>query len=147
MSISLPDVNVLVALRDPSHAHHEAAHRWFAQRRGHGWATCPLTEKGCVRILSNPNYPNGESSVAEAIDHLRILCSLPNHHFWNEDLSLLDAGTFRPSHLAGSRQITDIYLLALAVGHRGKLVTFDRSIPWKAVVGATPESIDILEPA
>jgi uncharacterized protein len=147
MSIALPDVNVLVALRDPSHAHHEAAHRWFARGRSHGWATCPLTENGCVRVLSNPNYPNGESSVAEAIDHLRTLCSLPGHHFWSDELSLLDDGMVRPSHMAGPGQITDVYLLTLAVRHRGKLVTFDRSIPWKAVAGATPESIDILEPA
>ena len=52
---SLLDVNVLVALFDPDHVHHEAAHVWFAATRGAGWATCPLTENGVVRVLSNPS--------------------------------------------------------------------------------------------
>ena len=147
MSISLPDVNVLVALHDPAHMHFESAHRWFARGRSQGWATCPLTLNGCVRILSNPNYPRFEASVEDIIDRLRTLCSVPHHHFWSEELSLLDGEVFRPSHIAGPRQITDVYLLALAVLHGGKLVTFDRSIPWKAVVGAGPGSVEILEPA
>ncbi len=147
MSISLPDVNVLVALHDPAHVHYEAAHRWFTRCRSQGWATCPLTLNGCVRILSNPNYPRFEASVEDIIDRLRALCSVPHHHFWSEELSLLDGEVFRPSHIAGSRQIPDVYLLALAVLHGGKLVTFDRSIPWKAVVGAGPGSVEILEPA
>ena len=147
MSISLPDVNVLVALHDDAHIHHEAAHRWFAQRHNQGWATCPLTLNGCVRILGNPNYPNGGASVEDMVGRLSVLCSLPRHHFWNDDLSLLDGEVFRLSHIAGPRQITDVYLLALAVRHGGTLVTFDRSIPWKAVVGATSGHIVILQAA
>ena len=146
MSLSLPDVNVLVALHDPAHVHHEAAHGWFAHARSHGWATCPLTLNGCARILSNPNYPNFEASVEDVIARLRTLCSVPHHHFWSEELSLLDEKVFRPSHIAGPRQITDIYLLAVAVFHGGELVSFDQSIPWKAVVGASPKDIKILEP-
>ena len=145
MSISLPDVNVLVALHDSGHIHYQAAHAWF-ERGCQGWATCPLTLNGCVRILSNPNYPRFQS-VEDIIDRLRALCSLPGHHFWSDEISLLDDKVFRPSHIVGPRQITDIYLLALAVPHGGTLVTFDRSIPWRAVVGAGPGSVEILEPA
>src|ERR1022692_2548587 len=140
MSVSLPDVNMLVALHDAAHDHYEAAHRWFGHRSSQGWATCPLTVNGCVRILSNPNYRNLKASVDEVADRLRTLCSAPNHHFWKDELSLLDGDVFRHSHIAGPRQITDVYLLALAVSHGGRLVTFDRSIPWKALFGAGPES-------
>ena len=145
MSISLPDVNVLVALREPAHTHYETAHLWFERQSGQGWATCPLTVNGCVRILSHPNYPNFES-VEDNIGKLRTLCSLPGHHFWSDEISLLDDKVFQPSHITGPRQITDVYLLALAVLHRGTLVTFDRSISWRAVVGAGPGSVKILEP-
>jgi len=144
MSIVLLDVNVLVALFDPAHPNHEDAHQWFGRHRRRGWATCPLTINGCVRVLSNPAYPTVEATAAEVISRLRILCSGPDHHFWHDSVSLLDEKLFRPNMIPGHQKITDAYLLGLAVRQNGGLATFDRSIPIKAVVGARPEHLHLI---
>ncbi len=91
MSVTLLDVNVLVALHDPSHPNYEDAHTWFKSRRKRGWATYPLTVNGCIRVLSNPSYPTVETTPGEVAARLRVLCGAPDHHFWEDDLSLLDA--------------------------------------------------------
>jgi toxin-antitoxin system PIN domain toxin len=144
MKVGLLDVNVLVALFDPAHLNHEDAHRWFGRNRRHGWATCAATINGCVRVLSNPAYPTVEATAAEVIARLRALCSGAGHQFWMDSLSLLDEAVFRANSITGHRQITDLYLLGVAVRHKGKLVTFDRSIPLRAVVGAGREDIEVL---
>lgn len=144
MSVALLDVNVLVALFDPAHPNHEEAHRWFGRHRKRGWAICPTTLNGCVRVLSNPAYPSVEATPAEVISRLRTLCSSPDHAFWHDEVSLLDEALFRPQLISGHRRITDVYLLGLAVRRRGKLVTFDRSIPLKAVIGAEPRHLELL---
>ncbi len=144
MSIALLDVNVLIALFDPSHPQHEAAHRWFGRNRNRGWATCSITVNGCVRVLSNPAYRSVEATAADVIQRLRTLCSSENHHFWHDDLSLLDGAVFRPEAIAGHRQITDLHLLALAIRRGGRLATFDRSIPLKPVAGAKSDSLEII---
>ena len=144
MNVSLLDVNVLIALIDPAHIHFTVAHEWFASRASQRWATCPITVNGCIRILSRPGYAGGSLTPAEAASLLRDRCSQPDHEFWPEDLSLLDQSRFHFSKLSGPRQITDIYLLALAVAHHGHLVTFDRSIPWRAVTGAAPTHLKTL---
>lgn len=61
--VALLDVNVLVALFDPAHVHHDAAHAWFGEHCAQGWATCALTENGLVRVLSNPAYPGRRTSL------------------------------------------------------------------------------------
>ena len=144
MSAALLDLNVLVALFDPAHPHHEDAHRWFSSRRKRGWATCPVTVNGCVRVLSNPGYPSVETTPAEVISRLRILCSAPDHEFWAEGLSLLDERRFRRQFVVGHLQVTDIYLLGLAVHYKGRLATFDRSIPLKPVNGATAAHVELI---
>ena len=144
MSRALLDVNVLVALHDPAHPNHEDAHRWFGRNRKRGWATCPITVNGCVRVLSNPAYPTVAATPAEAASRLRILCAGPDHEFWSDSVSLLDESLFRLQAITGHQQITDIYLLGLAVRHSGKLATFDRSIPLKAVVGAGPDRLELI---
>jgi toxin-antitoxin system PIN domain toxin len=144
MSIALLDVNVLIALFDPSHPQHEPAHHWFGQNRKRGWATSSITINGCVRILSNPSYRSVEATAADVILHLRTLCSSESHHFWHDDLSLIDEAIFRPEAVVSHRQITDIHLLALAIRRGGRLATFDRSIPIKPVVGAKPASLEII---
>lgn len=144
MSAALLDVNVLVALFDPAHPNHEAAHGWFGRHRKRGWATCPTTINGCVRVLSSPAYPSVEATPAEVISRLRTLCSSRDHVFWPDEVSLLDDALFRPPMIAGHRQTTDIYLLGLAVRRQGKLVTFDRSIPLRAVVGAESRHLELL---
>jgi toxin-antitoxin system PIN domain toxin len=143
LSIALLDVNVLVALFDTEHENHEEAHRWFARNRRHGWATCPITLNGCVRVLSNPAYPAARATPRELVDRLRLLCQA-DHHFWADSVSITDESLFRPSMIGGHQKITDAYLLGLAVRNHGNLATFDRSIPLRAVIGAGPEHLALI---
>jgi toxin-antitoxin system PIN domain toxin len=144
VSIALLDVNVLVALFDPVHLHHESAHRWLSQNRKHGWATCPMTLNGCIRILSSPAYPAVKMTSAGVAGDLRDFCSVTDHHFWEDSVSLLDESLFRLSMIGGHQKITDAYLLGLAVRNHGRLATFDRSIPLKAVQGAGPGNLTVI---
>lgn len=131
MIVYLLDVNVLLALCDSMHVHHEAAHRWFAWRGRTAWATCPITENGFVRIASHPNYPNRPGNVTAVLTILKRLCAVAGHQFWMDELSL---GAFlSPETAITHAQITDIYLLGLAAHKGGKLATFDRRIPTAAV--------------
>ena len=144
MKTALLDVNVLVALFDPAHPNHEEAHQWFGRNRKRGWATCPLTANGCIRVLSNPAYPTVTATPEEVASRLRILCSSRDHRWWEDSVSLLDEGLFRTHLIPGHQKITDVYLLGLAVRRRGKLVTFDRSIPVKAVTGAGTGHLELI---
>jgi hypothetical protein len=132
---ALLDVNVLIALHDEQHVHHELAARWFVANARQGWASCPLTQNGCVRIMSQPNYPN-PLPLFDALSMLRASCAHPSHEFWPDDLSLLDEKRFVASRMHGHRQLTDLYLLALAVARDGCFVTFDAQVPLSAVRGA-----------
>jgi uncharacterized protein len=143
---ALLDVNVLIALFDATHIHHEPAHDWFADHRRHGWATCPTTENGFVRVLTNPLAAVDSESLPTIVDRLKTFCSSGHHAFWPDRLSLRDP-LFDLSYARGHRQLTDVYLLGLAVKHRGRLATFDRSIPVKAVVGATTDTLAVIAPA
>ncbi len=129
----LLDVNLLLALSDPMHIHHEAAHRWFADKGRYAWATCPLTENGFVRIASHPNYPNRPGDVPAVFAILRRLCEAPGHQFWTEDTSILEI--LKPTAIITHAQITDIYLVGLAVHKNGRLATLDQRIPVDAVRG------------
>jgi toxin-antitoxin system PIN domain toxin len=144
VSIALLDVNILVALFDPSHNNHEDAHRWFGRNQRHGWATCPMTMNGCIRVLSNRAYPTVDATPAEVAGRLHRLCSTPDHHFWADSVSLLDEALFRLALIGGHQKITDTYLLGLAVRNHGRLATFDRSIPLKAVPGAEPGNLAVV---
>ncbi len=140
----LLDVNVLVSLFDPEHVHHETAHGWFASARALRWATCPLTENGLVRVLSNPAYPGRRTTVADAVDRLRRFTRSGGHTPWADDISLLDPDHLDASHLSGHREVTDAYLLALAVRQEGALATFDRTVRTAAVVNATDEHLFVI---
>jgi toxin-antitoxin system PIN domain toxin len=140
---SLLDVNVLIALLDAAHVHHRLASDWFAANIGQGWASCPLTQNGCLRILSQPRYPNAVP-LAEAALRLGDALRHASHQFWPDELSLLDAGTTSWERLLSGLQLTDSYLLALAVKRGGRLVTFDRAVPLAAIPGATPEHLLLL---
>lgn len=142
---ALLDVNVLVALFDPMHAHHEAAHAWFAENRRDTWATCPLTENGLVRIISNPGYPGRMTTIGDAIARLDSFRESGHHTFWSDSVSLCDEA-FKPAHFQGYRQLTDVYLLALAVENDGRLATFDRGVPLSSVHGATADHLTLLKP-
>lgn len=142
--VALLDVNVLVALFDPEHVHHELAHDWFTEQRPHGWATCPLTENAFVRVLSNPKYPAGPMRPIDVVDRLRTFCASGQHHFIPDTLSFTETTRFAPSLIKGFRQLTDVYLLALATRARATLATFDRTIPLAAVVGATQAHLTVI---
>ena len=144
MSIALLDVNVLVALFDPQHSFHEAAHGWFVRNRKCGWATCPITINGCARIMSTPSYSILKMTSAEAIERLRRSCSDSDHHFWPDSVALTDESLFLQSMIRGHKNITDAYLLGLAVRNHGRLATFDRSIPLTAVKGASPRNLVLI---
>jgi hypothetical protein len=144
MRAALLDLNVLIALFDGFNVNHEASHAWFHSLGSRKWATCPLTLNGFVRIVSHPRHPSAALTVAGAAAHLRTLCRHDNHVFWPDDLPILDETLFDLGKLAGPGQVTDVYLLALAVARGGQLVTFDRSIPWQAVRGAKPSHLRVL---
>ena len=145
--VALLDVNLLIALFDPDHVHHDLAHDWFEDNRSEGWATCPVTENGFVRVLSNPAYGAAVTRVASLVDVLRTFCASGHHEFWSSAVSLRDETLFKLSLAGGHRHLTDIYLLGLARKMRGRLVTFDRAIPLKAVIGAGPETLEVVSPA
>lgn len=142
---ALLDVNVLIALFDADHTQHERAHIWFAVNQSQGWASCPLTENGLVRILSHPHYSRViQRTPAQVVADLCMVCSQTDHEFWPDNLTLRDSHIIQADRIKGPRQITDIYLLALAVSHGGRMVTFDDSIPVDVVVGMRPEHFVLL---
>lgn len=137
---ALLDVNVLIALHDRDHALHERAAQWFEAHVSSGWASCPLTQNGCLRIMSQPGYGQPQP-LPTLIAMLRHSVDTPFHAFWNDDISLLDQGRFQRAHMHSPRQLTDLYLLALAVKNGGRFVTFDLRIPASAVHGAAEQHL------
>lgn len=132
---ALLDVNVLIALLDAGHVHHRVVTDWLVTHLGDGWASCPLTQNGCIRIFSNPAYPNAVPA-AQIAERLAEAARHPAHAFWPDAISLLEPGRLAWERLLSSRQVTDAYLLALAVEQGGRLVTLDRGVPLAAVSGA-----------
>lgn len=131
---ALLDINVLIALLDADHVFHERAHAWWSANAGRGWASCPLTENGVIRIMCNPGYSRRIRLVPSEL--IRLLASFAannNHEFWSDQLSLRDKRHFAPDRIHGSRQVTDVYLLGLATSRDARLVSFDESIPLSAV--------------
>ena len=137
---ALLDVNLLIALLDSDHVHHGRAWRWLDRNIGFGWASCPLTQNGCVRIMSQPGYPN-PLPAASVIDRLAQATGNSSHEFWPDEISLLDRSLFDHRRIHGPRQLTDLYLLGLSVRHGARLASFDDSIPIAAVRGATDANL------
>lgn len=140
---ALLDVNVLIALLDGSHTHHALARDWLASNLDEGWASCPITQNGCICILSQPGYPNPVPAalvaerLAEAVRHLA-------HEFWPDSVSLLQPECLKWPRILSSRHVTDAYLLASAVQQGGRFVTLDRGIPLAAVNGAKPRHLVVI---
>lgn len=143
MPIYLFDVNILIALLDPMHVHHNQAHNWFASKNfaapkknanSNTWATCAITESGVIRILSSPAYkelllsPHGAAAILK-----RFLDSQANHIYWEKHPSLLNQDVFNLIGCQGYKQITDILLLGVCKFNAGVLATFDSSIPLRCV--------------
>jgi toxin-antitoxin system PIN domain toxin len=124
----LLDVNVLVALVRPQQPHHRKATEWFKSIRGSHWATCPLTEAGLVRIASDPQFTTATLNASDVVAMLTELRKLPGHRFWPVDFGFAEATANFEGRFFGHRQVTDLYLLSLAVRHKGTLATFDRGI-------------------
>lgn len=133
----LLDVNLLIALIDPTHVGHDAARQWFAATGAASWATCPLTENGVIRFVGHPGYPNSSGSPAAAAPLLARLRALPGHVFWTDDFSLVDSDIVDAARIATSAQVTDTYLLALATANDGQLATLDRRLSSTAVRGGS----------
>ncbi|MFN7901123.1 MAG: TA system VapC family ribonuclease toxin [Synechococcaceae cyanobacterium] len=144
MARALLDINVVIALLDQGHVLHHPAVRWLERELEHGWASCPITQNGVVRIMAQPAYPNGQPA-ARVADRLAEACRHPSHAFWPEPISLLQEGLINWQRVLGPRQITDAYLLALAVCHGGRFVTFDQRIRVEVVPGARAADLCVIE--
>lgn len=140
---ALFDVNVLLALFDAEHSRHDDARSLMTLNCEFGWASCPLTENGFARIMSRTSYTNPVLTM-EAMSILRAQQRESDHEFWPDDVSITDADVFDHSRILGPNQITDLYLLALAVKRDGRLVTFDRGIPLSAVRGAEARHLVVI---
>ena len=142
--VELPDVNILLALLDPAHIHHPVATKWF--QGVDSWATCSLTENGCIRVLSSPAYSGVDFNCEDVIELLTTLCSnhSTSHHYWVDSPSLRDHNLINPARVKGPKQISDISLLALCQQEGGTLVTMDRSIQLSAIVSPHPLLLKIL---
>lgn len=140
---ALLDVNVLLALLDADHVDHATARAWLSAEIQRGWSSCALTQNGFVRVISQPRYPS-PVPPAEAIRRLRRATATEHHAFWDCRLSLLDPQIVDPTRIHGPRAVTDAYLLALAAAHGGRFVTFDRTVPLRAVAGAGEDNLVVL---
>ena len=140
---ALLDVNVLIALLDAAHIHHQRASQWLEQSLHHGWASCPLTQNGCLRIMAQPAYPQALPLAAVA-QRLGQAAATPAHLFIADDYSLLDADSLHWLQLLGHSQVTDAYLLGLAVRHGCRFVSFDARVNLAAVPGAKAEHLWVL---
>jgi uncharacterized protein len=147
MPVALLDVNILLALFHEGHVHHDVAHDWFADNGGSGWASCPMTENGLIRILGNAARVKEHLALPEIRDHFRTFCENSVHRFWPDDISLGDAERFNIAAIRGHQQVADVFLLGLAVKHGGRFVTLDQRVPLAAVKGATRESLEVIAPA
>jgi toxin-antitoxin system PIN domain toxin len=140
---ALLDVNVLIALLDMDHAHFRRARKWLRAEIDSGWASCPLTENGCIRIMSQPKYPS-PVQTGEVIKRLADATATPYHEFWPDSLSILNEAAIDKTRILGPKQVTDVYLLALAVKRGGRFVTFDGAVPLSAVAGAKKEHFTVI---
>lgn len=142
---SLFDVNVLIAVLDPDHSHHIQAQEWWSDSRSSGWASCPITENGFVRVMCNYKYPADERfSPGQMIQDLTDFINVSDHEFWPDDISLTDSSLFSKGNIVSPTWLTDIYLLALATQRGGRLVTFDRRIRIETVPGASKNNLCII---
>ena len=142
---ALLDINVMIALLDPDHAFHERAHTWWEENHHYGWASCPLTENGTVRIMSSTGYSREiQFTPRELIAQIRQFSTQTDHEFWEDSISLRNGAIFAEDLIHSSRQLTDLYLLALAVNHKGRLATFNEKIPLSAVYHAKSKNLCLI---
>jgi toxin-antitoxin system PIN domain toxin len=137
----LLDVNVLIALLDDAHVFSRRANEWL-DGESRRIATCPIVENGVIRIMSAPAYSATHRATPEQISEgLKALAEGVDHEFWPDEVSMLDDSLVDFSRLHGHRQVTDAYLLALAVRRGGTFASFDTAIPVSAVRGAARKHV------
>ncbi|MBL8229472.1 MAG: VapC toxin family PIN domain ribonuclease [Bryobacterales bacterium] len=149
MTVRLLDVNLLVSLLDSAHVHHDAVSKWFRTVAAvEGWATCPLTENGLIRVVSHVSYPNLRLSPGQVAESLALFKSSFSgiHRFWPDSISLSDSERFDLAVLTGARQTADAYLAGLAFCNGGRLATLDGGVAWRAVRGADASLVERLVP-
>ena len=144
MSRFLLDVNTLLALLDPLHVFHDAAHEWAVRQPGARLLTSPLVQNGALRVASQSKYPNNLGTVTAVREVLQAFCSDKRHEYCPDDISLLDPGHLVRPELLTSAHLTDLYLLALACRHEACLATFDRRIPAEAIAGG-PAALALID--
>lgn len=135
MSPYLLDVNVLVALFFPNHVHHEAAHRWFGDNAPKGWATCPITQLGFLRLSMQPAVVKVPLLFSDAVEGLSRTTASANHAFWPVDFTPAQIRPEIRNHIVGPQQLTDAMLIELALRKGGALATFDQKIASWAKIG------------
>jgi toxin-antitoxin system PIN domain toxin len=128
LTCHLLDVNVLLALQWPGEISHRRIQDWFFKTGMHSFSTCSMTQSGFVRVIANPSYAGKRLDVSEARESLFLLTELDGHQFWPMDLEFKEATDFFSERLVGHLQVTDAYLLGLAIHKQGILVTQDRAI-------------------
>ena len=128
MKTCLLDVNVLVSLWWPAHEFHDLVQEWFDAGSGQNWATCPFTQAAFVRIVSNPAFSRDAVSPQEAVAVLEANVGHAGHHFWPDAISFWESVQPMIRQISGHQQISDSYLLGLAIHRHGKLATLDRGI-------------------
>jgi hypothetical protein len=126
--VHLLDVNVLLALAWPNHVHHQAAHAWFEVNRQNGWATCPMTQAGFVRLSCQPAVTRLLIPVREAVQILASSTQSPHHQFWEQDTPIASLLPEMLARIMGPKQLTDAVLVDLAIRRQGALATFDRHV-------------------
>jgi len=124
----LLDVNVLIAAIWPTHESHSTVQQWLGRHAGDGWATCPLTQAAFVRIVSNPAFSPNALTSRDALALLDANLRHATHHFWEDEISLLAAVELFAERLVGHQQISNAYLLGLAIHKKGKLATLDQGV-------------------
>ena len=139
--ISLLDVNVLIALAWPNHVHHCQAMDWFKHHHSAGWATCPVTQSGFVRVSSNPQVIDQQMTPREAMVHLRKIISFRHHVFWADDTPFAAADFVDETKLLSYRQVSDAHLLGIVLRHGGRLATLDRGIAALVPEGFSQEEV------
>ncbi len=128
----LLDLNALISLADPDGLHYRAMQKWFDSSGKEDWGVCPLTEAGFVRVTTNPAYRGPARTIAQATAILAGFATHPGYRYWpiTDRWAVLTAPF--SARVLGHQQVTDAYLLGLAIKEDGVLVTFDKGIKYLA---------------
>lgn len=124
----LLDINVLIPLLWPRHTEQAKVRKWFRANAVESFSTCSLSQAGFLRITSSPGDMKQKFSILAARELLFALSKEPGHRFWPTTIDVFNATNRFLSRMQGPKQVTDAYLLSIAIHHQGKLATMDRAI-------------------